>query len=249
LIYSAKRTLWNLQHDRLDSLARRISATCLANCTELLDKFDRIRLRVTERDESLKELDYRENKCIDLRKELAKLVAAGKKEPSKDEERRVRNEEALSKMKFAFDAMNAQLTAELAAYWDRRLDLLAPIMNAFFTASATYTNEMQAACAEIAREREAVPPVDFAAVLYEVVSPQAAQATAAGRGGCCSLIERVPTEPRPSPDHCRPCHHSPTTSAATVAVAVAAAAPAPTKASAPTQLHDLQPSSAPATCI
>ena len=207
LAHASKHTLFQLQHDRLDSCTRRLGATCLANCTELLDKFAALRTRVNEREEALKELDYYENKTLDLRKELNKTTAAGKREQPKDEERRLRNEETLARMKISFEASNRQLTQELSSYWTRRLDLLAPILLDFFKGSSNFLQEMTEAHADIKMAQRGLPPIEFATVLFEVVSPQvaaqtAAASSAAGAAGATSTAASTtpPSSAVRSPD-------------------------------------------------
>ncbi len=86
-----------------------------------------------EREKLVQELDYYLNKVSTLRSSLQKTISQGKKENSKDEERRIRNEETLKGVQTEYDKLNTELIYELTLYWEKRMDLLAPIVREYMS--------------------------------------------------------------------------------------------------------------------
>lgn len=141
LAHYSKQELQYFNVNRSELLERKLERTATSMCNELLDKFNILQDKIEERDKSLNEFQYYHNKTILLQKEYEKLKNNGKKETMKEEERRIRNEETCGKLRYEYDILNSQCCIEMQAYWERRYDLLAPIIKEFLLCQRQYAIE------------------------------------------------------------------------------------------------------------
>lgn len=174
LAYSAKATLHRLVDERHEACDRRLANSCIAHCATLLDKFAVLKSRVASREELLDELAHYASKTASLHRDREKLLAQGRRETPKEEERRIRNEESMLRLKATFATLNSSLTEELTAYWDRRLDLITPMLLDFVTAQQRFAEELDEVAAAITHARNTAlrtaPVIDFGTVLHEVTT-------------------------------------------------------------------------------
>jgi hypothetical protein len=108
-----------------------IDGTVLKKLNEELEIHKTLLVRIADREELRKEMDYYSNKVDELRAEREKRATKGKDEKPEQVDKFERNNKKFNDMKLAYTTFNELLISDLTERWTTRVRVLGPAMNDF----------------------------------------------------------------------------------------------------------------------
>jgi len=129
--------------------AQSMEQTAIQRLNVLLDRFAEIKSKIAIRDEVRSKMDYEALQVDKARTNKEKLGAKGQKESPKEEETRRKHENQLALLTKEYEDHNTALIQQISDFWDKRFDLLGPVLSDFLTAEKIFSHSLSESVREL----------------------------------------------------------------------------------------------------